>query len=291
MSIRLLTQDDFEIYDAFLTPHTVTAMFLRSNARKVGMDYKDERYHGHYYGAFDKGKLTGVIGLNQNGNVMVQAHNRAQCDELLYQARKRHPGYVVMGLLGPHVQCEHILKQHIMPPPERISMSVLERAYKLSVERLRVPPKPPGAVVRYATDDDAALLAEWSRDYKVETLGSRPSDLESMAESVASERRFIATGNAMIMTVDGAPVAKANFNGRVPDTVQFGGVYTPPELRGRGYAKAVVAGAIQLAKAEGVTNAVLFTKNPWAMKAYEAIGFEYAADYHLTLLRPPGIAL
>lgn len=291
MTIRLLTQDDFDTYDAFLTPHTVTTMFLRSNPRRAGLDNKGQPYQAHYYGGFDGAKLTGVLALNWNGNIMVQAHNRAQCDEFMYQARKRHPGFIVRGLLGPHVQCEHILKQHIMPPPERISMSVIERAYRLPLDKLRVPPMPRGGVVRLADADDVRYLALFSRAYDQEALKTSEADLPPMDQTIAAQQRNIAAGDVYVMEVDGQIVARANINARVPDAVQFGGVYTPPDLRGNGYAKAVTAGALQHEKAKGVTLGVLFTKNPSAMKAYEAIGFEYAADYHLTLLKQPGISL
>ena len=39
----------------------------------------------------------------------------------------------------------------------------------------------------------------------------------------------------------GAPVSLSAINASLPDIVQLGGIYTPPDLRGRGYAKAAVA--------------------------------------------------
>jgi len=73
----------------------------------------------------------------------------------------------------------------------------------------------------------------------------------------------------------------------LPDIVQLGGIYTPPEQRGRGYAKVSVAGSLLVAAQRGATRAVLFTKNPSAVRSYEAVGFRRIGDYGLVLLARP----
>ncbi|MBK8015196.1 MAG: GNAT family N-acetyltransferase [Deltaproteobacteria bacterium] len=80
-------------------------------------------------------------------------------------------------------------------------------------------------------------------------------------------------------------LSRTRFTTTLPDTVQIGGVYTPPEHRGKGYARAAVAGQLLIAREEGATNGVLFTGNPAAAKAYEFVGFRRGDDYHITLLR------
>ena len=82
------------------------------------------------------------------------------------------------------------------------------------------------------------------------------------------------------------PLSVCSFNARLPDMVQIGNVWTPPELRGNGYARAVVAGALEIAKQSGVTAAVLATarENIAAKAAYRSIGFKLVGDY-VTLRR------
>ena len=84
-------------------------------------------------------------------------------------------------------------------------------------------------------------------------------------------------------------VATSTWNAQLPDCVQIGGVFTPPELRRRGYGRAVVAGSLVEAREQGVGRSVLFTgvDNPAARRAYEALGFEVVGDYALFLLREP----
>jgi len=45
-------------------------------------------------------------------------------------------------------------------------------------------------------------------------------------------------------------------------SVQLGGIFTPPEHRGHGYARAAVAASLIAASQRGAFRAVLFTSNP-----------------------------
>jgi GNAT superfamily N-acetyltransferase len=63
----------------------------------------------------------------------------------------------------------------------------------------------------------------------------------------------------------------------------WNGVYTPPELRGRGHARAVVATSLIDARAAGATRAILFTPRPNAVAAYRAVGFAPIGHYAVVL--------
>ena len=69
------------------------------------------------------------------------------------------------------------------------------------------------------------------------------------------------------------------------NALQIGGVFTPPLQRQRGYARAVVAGALLEARKQGVVEAILFTgrENEAAQSTYRALGFETAGDYAIIL--------
>ena len=60
-------------------------------------------------------------------------------------------------------------------------------------------------------------------------------------------------------------------------------LWTPRALRGRGYARCVVAGSLQSARDRGVRRAVLFTdeQNVAAQRSYASIGFRPIGDYGL----------
>lgn len=67
--------------------------------------------------------------------------------------------------------------------------------------------------------------------------------------------------------------------------MQIGGVYTPPALRGRGHARAVIAASLLDARARGVRRAVLFTAGANAEAAYRALGFGATGRFGLVFLR------
>ena len=71
------------------------------------------------------------------------------------------------------------------------------------------------------------------------------------------------------------------------EAVQVGGVWTPPELRGRGHGRSVVAASLLDARSETAEKALLFTgkDNIPAQKAYTALGFRQIGDYRILLVQ------
>lgn len=65
-------------------------------------------------------------------------------------------------------------------------------------------------------------------------------------------------------------------------------MWTPPDLRGKSYARAVVAGTLALAAKGGVATAVLETgrHNLAAQTAYRAIGFTVVGEYATVRIAP-----
>jgi ABC-type sugar transport system substrate-binding protein/N-acetylglutamate synthase-like GNAT family acetyltransferase len=104
-----------------------------------------------------------------------------------------------------------------------------------------------------------------------------------------SVERSLDRGRTWVLEDRGEPVACSSFNTAIKEAVQVGGVWTPPELRRRGYGRAVVAVALLDARREGVEKAILFTgeSNFAAQKAYVALGFQHIGDYRLMSLRAP----
>lgn len=119
----------------------------------------------------------------------------------------------------------------------------------------------------------------------MEALGER-DDAALAARAADDIAAWHSHGDIFVLTdADGTPLSMATHNARVPDTVQIGGVWTPPDSRGRGYARAIVAGALLAAREDGARTAVLFTgkENEPARRAYLALGFRIIGDYGIVL--------
>ncbi len=104
-----------------------------------------------------------------------------------------------------------------------------------------------------------------------------------MREECAAELALVYERDSNWVLEDGGLVSYSAFNARLPDIVQIGGVWTPPELRGRGYGRAVVAGSLLDVRALGVRRAVLFAEREDAKRAYAGIGFRVVGEYGLVL--------
>ncbi len=104
-----------------------------------------------------------------------------------------------------------------------------------------------------------------------------------MPPSTAEDR--IAQGAVYLWDDGGAPVTMAAWAGPTPNGVRVNLVYTPPELRGRGYATACVARLSQLLLEQGRRFGFLCTDiaNPTPNRIYRRIGYRPVCDvseYH-----------
>jgi GNAT superfamily N-acetyltransferase len=135
-------------------------------------------------------------------------------------------------------------------------------------------PRAAGAM-RPATKDDAQLLQEWMDAFHREALPREPPC------PTDAGARLVAAGRTSVWVDDGRPVAFANNGRRIEGWWSVGPVYTPPELRGRGYATSLVEAWTRLALAEGAVGCTLFTDlaNPTSNRIYERIGYRRVANF------------
>ena len=129
---------------------------------------------------------------------------------------------------------------------------------------------------RLATGDDLDLLVEWHRAFEREAeMIAVPTPL---SERVS---RRIDAQQLILWTHEGDRVSMAGANPLPAMSARIGPVYTPPSLRGRGYAQAVTAAASAHVQSDGPRTVFLFTdaKNPASNKAYQRIGYLHIADH------------
>ena len=136
---------------------------------------------------------------------------------------------------------------------------------------------------RVATLDDLDLLVAWHRAFEIEVgmiAVSTPLE-ERVAQRIKNQQLLLWIDDGCVVTMAGAnplPAASA----------RIGPVYTPPELRGRGYAQAVTASASEHVQRDRPRTVFLFTDavNPASNKAYQRIGFVHLADHAHLLFEP-----
>jgi RimJ/RimL family protein N-acetyltransferase len=288
MELRVLTARDEERLETFLAAHRDTSMFLRSNARRAGLVYEGAAFQALYVAAFEGDRLAGVSAHAWNGLMLIQAPEGPAAVETIVRACAERSGRKVTGFSGPRDQVT-VARATLGLADAPAAVDGCEWLYAMDLTDIVVPPAlQSGAIVcRPPRPDERDLLCDWRFAYDIETLGS-PDSEETRQRSTAFLDTQIADGDAWVAT-DAAtdpPVllSLSAFNATLPDIVQLGGIYTPPALRGRGYAKAAVAHSLLRARERGASRAVLFTDNPSAARSYEAVGFRRTGDYSLVLL-------
>jgi uncharacterized protein len=276
--IRLLVPGDEPLLEAFLARHAESSMFLRSNVRHAGLVDRGERYHGTYAACFDAGAIVSVVGHAWNGMLLLQAPVELAA---VVTAATRLSHREVRGFAGPWAQvCG---ARAAVAITRRAALESNEDLFALTLADLHAPP---GAeLVRRARPEDLDTIAAFRHDYMVEALHAHPG-VELRNAARGEMERAIVERTAFVLPRDGVVVSYSAFNAELPDMVQIGGVFTPKPLRGRGFARATVAGSLLDARARGVTRAILFTDrhNIAARRAYVALGFEAIGDYGLIML-------
>ncbi len=198
------------------------------------------------------------------------------------------PGYpIVLGELTPE-QCRALadetrgLDYPGVVGPDETALWFAERAIELGltflepipqqIHVLRDKPNYPGAPghARVIGSADGELFADWTIAFVREAVPHDPPPSRQRLAQVAAE------GRHQFWIVGGEPVSLAGIVRRTRHVAAIAGVYTPPALRGRGFAGSVTAAVVERIFAEGKVAACLYTdlRNRASNRCYAKIGFK-----------------
>jgi RimJ/RimL family protein N-acetyltransferase len=144
-------------------------------------------------------------------------------------------------------------------------------------------PRPVAGRMRAFQPDDDELLWRWNQAFWLEVEPAGPGPLRNPTAMA------LLRGESFAWAVDGQPVSMARLRRPLLGGWSIGGVYTPPELRGRGYAGAVVQALSARLVAEGASYVALYTDlaNPISNHLYARIGFVPCLDQTRLTWNPP----
>jgi predicted GNAT family acetyltransferase len=140
------------------------------------------------------------------------------------------------------------------------------------IQMLNTNPIYPAAkgAARHVCADDATLFTEWMLAFYEEAVPKEQKPSGQQLQAAASSESY------SFWVVDGEPVSMAGIRRRTRNVAAISGVYTPPLLRGRGYAGSITAAVVERIFGEGKIAACLYTDlgNPFSNRCYAKIGFE-----------------
>jgi predicted GNAT family acetyltransferase len=287
MTVRVLQARDETAIESFLSGYTATCMYIRSNLREAGLTYNGQPYEGEYWGSFDAaGSLNGVLAHYWNNNIMMQASNPEVLSNLLqdFKAMVSRP---IAGVLGVNHQADQVIKElGLSDAPSALNTN--EFLYSINLKELVLPTYQVDKKYRMTSvkDIDRHLLFQWRKAYEIEALAAIDNqNLDTLVESFV--KKVLKSKDYWVLFIDDNPVCLSGFSVVLPDIVQIGGVWTPPEHRCKGYARTLLALTLVQARERGVEKAILFTDSAAAAKAYEAVGFQHIGHYRLAILKQP----
>jgi len=145
-----------------------------------------------------------------------------------------------------------------------------QRLYRLGT--LMPPDPPPAGAARIATSADGAVVGAWLAAFTAE-IGEPEAANDIIADRLDRCR-------LMLWEVAGEPVSLAGHADVIAGVARIGPVYTPPGLRGHGYAGGVTAATSELAITRGAGAVILFTDlaNPTSNSLYRRLGYEPVED-------------
>jgi N-acetylglutamate synthase-like GNAT family acetyltransferase len=274
MTLRVATVDDLPALTALLRRHEATSMFPLSNLAGAGLNGAGP------YGmrVWVTGDVSGAIGLTNGGMLQPQWPGAADWAA----ARAVLAGAEVAGVIGPAGQVRPLIDALGLGSAEA-RLSSTEPGFVLDLKDLIIPEGP--GVLAGLDAADPAVLCAWRADYLTGVTGTPPDRAAELGQRDIEQ--FRAAGRHRLLLEAGDPVAMCGFNAVLPDVVQVGAVYVPPDLRGRGRARRVVALHLAEARARGVGRARLFAVSEQAARAYRAIGFGPADPVGLVLFADP----
>ena len=176
----------------------------------------------------------------------------------------------VPSVLGPEAVASVVADRIGRKRGKAAAPGMRQRIYEL--RQVAWPPRPPRGRLRLAQHADFELLTEWLEAFAAETRHG-PGDVPTYTLShIANKAAFVWD--------DEGPKTTALWSGLTPNGVRIGFVYTPPKLRGRGYASACVAGASQRALDSGYRFCCLYTDlgNPTSNDIYQRVGYRRVCD-------------
>jgi predicted GNAT family acetyltransferase len=152
-----------------------------------------------------------------------------------------------------------------------------------ALEQVELLQEVPGSA-RVATADDRELALRWWIAFADEVLHEGGPGRDR-AEETLDHRLSSSQAGILLWEDGGAPVSLAGWGGRTPNGIRIGPVYTPPELRGHGYATALTADLSQRLLdgrlfEGGRRFCFLYTDlaNPTSNAIYERIGYRRVAE-------------
>lgn len=212
----------------------------------------------------DRGTVLGVAMRVGGRRLMASMMDEASALSLIERWLFADPD--VPGVAGPAEVARTLARGWERRTQGRSTLAMAMALHTL--DRVEDPARPAAGALRPAGAGDRGRLIEWMGDF------AREAGVDDNPVQMVDRR-------PLYVWEDGEPVSVVGLSPAVAGVARIGPVYTPPRLRGRGYASSAVAGVSRSALAAGAAQCILYTDlaNPHSNRIYAALGYRRVADW------------
>ncbi|MEU9730710.1 GNAT family N-acetyltransferase [Streptomyces sp. NPDC048002] len=185
-------------------------------------------------------------------------------------------GHPVPGIIGTQETTTGFVRSWQRHTGAAAALRQRQRLYRLGM--LMMPQPVPAGRARVADEKDRDLLVRWYGEFTQSVGDHAAGEVEAWAD-----HRISYGGITFWEDPDGTPVAMCGVTPTVAGQVRIAPVYTPPHLRGRGYAGAVTVEVSRAAVRSDAEEVLLFTDlaNTTSNSLYQRIGYRAVADFEV----------
>lgn len=182
----------------------------------------------------------------------------------------------IPGVLGFKEGVEKFVKLWCKKKKVKAQLISNERIYKL--EHVKEETLGKNKFVK-ATKSNENIVLQWAKEFMLEVFPERPQEM--IEQSLKRIQLAISKGKIFLL-LDGnnKPVSMVQKAGKTPNGNSVNFVYTPPELRRRGFTTECIAKLSKFLIEEGNKFCFLFTDlmNPTSNSIYQKIGYRPVID-------------
>lgn len=275
--LRLLLETDRGDLVRFLERDPEENVYLLARIAVDGVVNEESTAHGRFYGHFGADGLDGVIFFGHRKGVVLAGEEPEFIRSAANLALGAESDWVI--LVGPRAAADDFLSHYRW----RGRPAHLNRIQDYYV--LRSPSGPVPGDVRPAEISDLETVSEMSEQMLLEDFDLPPGSLsrDGIQESM---RHKILDGRTWVLEDRGRIVFKVDVSAQYAGGAQIEGVFTRPDLRGRGHGwRGVAAVGAHLLQSSRFVSLHVDRDNVAARRAYEKAGFRQQGELRLLLLR------
>jgi predicted GNAT family acetyltransferase len=293
-----VTQDNFNELIRFILPHeylcvNFTSRLLNNNRPELPPPREAALYIGKEVppkahrpiGAYDAARVCAAVLVTSKG-LVIPVHDEGislTADQLLplltqiYQYVRRI--YCVIGMESTVKQYEPHLHEaidtfrshYLMLRPKQHHLAPLSIPVKIQIQHL--------------TEKHIKHIFPLEKAYQYEEVVVHPERFNTAAYMLHF-RKVVKSQKVLFASLNGVPISKAGTNAIGINHTQIGGVFTTPEYRGHGVARALMHRLIEEIQVSDRTP-VLFVKtnNSSAIQLYRRLNFDIIGRYQISYTR------